>query len=288
MTERRFQKTHSVSRRSKKVSFLIMLFVVLWLTFILFPYLWMFNTSLKPQDELYSSPIRYLPSRPTFSGYRLLLQTTPFSRYFVNSLLVVGGTILLSGSAAIAAAYAFSRFDFLGRRKLLSFFLVSQMFPAVLLVLSLFFIIKSLGLINSPFALILSHSTFALPFTTWLMTGFLNSIPRELDEAATIDGANRWQIFRYVLLPLSAPGIVASLTYVFIFSWNEFIYALTFTSDASARTLPVGLHSFMGEYIIRWDLLTAGGVLACLPVVFFFTLVQKHLVQGLTAGAVKG
>lgn len=256
--------------------------------FILFPYFWMFLTSIKSPNELYTSPIRYLPSVPTFEGYKLLIRTTEFPRYLLNSLIVAFGTILIAGVAAISAAYAFSRFEFRMKSKIFSFFLVSQMFPAILLVLSLFFIMKSLGVLNTPIALIIAHSTFALPFTAWILTGFFNTIPKELDEAATIDGANRWQTFRRVLLPLSLPGVIAAMTYVFIFSWNEFIYALTFTSDAGARTLPVGLHSFMGEYIIRWDLLTAGGVLTGLPIVFFFMLVQRYLVQGLTAGAVKG
>jgi len=162
------------------------------------------------------------------------------------------------------------------------------MFPSVLLVFSLFLIMRTLGLLNTRLALIVAHSTFALPFTTWLLTGFFNSIPKSLDEAATIDGATRWQTFWYVLAPLSAPGVVAALTYVFIYSWNEFIYALTFTSSIDMRTVPVGLNTFMGEYIIRWDLLTAGGVITAIPIVIFFMLVQRRLVQGLTAGAVKG
>ena len=136
---------------------------------------------------------------------------------------------------------------------------------------------------------IFSSSTVPVPkVSTWMLTGFFNAIPRELDEAATIAGCSRLQAFRHVLLPLSAPGVAAAATYIFIYSWNEFIYALTFTADLRARTLPVGLQTFMGEFIIRWDLLTAGGVITALPIVFFFMLVQRHLIAGLTAGAVKG
>jgi multiple sugar transport system permease protein len=129
--------------------------------------------------------------------------------------------------------------------------------------------------------------TFVLAPYAWMLTGFFNAIPQDLDEAATIDGCNRLQTFRYVLLPLSAPGVAAALTYIFIYSWNEFIYALTFTADLRARTLPVGLQTYMGEFITRWDLLTAGGVIAALPIVFFFMLAQRQLIAGLTAGAVK-
>lgn len=259
-----------------------------WLGFVLAPYLWMFVTSVKPPDELYTKTVRYWPDRPTLEGYWLLMQTTPFLTYMRNSGVVALSTCAVALAVATAAAYCVSRLPFRGKGVLLFGFLVTQLFPSVLLVLPLFLIMRSLGILNSPLALILAHSTFAVPFSTWMLTGFFNAIPRELDEAATIDGCNRLQAFWFVLLPLSAPGMAAALTYIFIYSWNEFIYALTFTADLRARTLPVGLQTFMGEFIIRWDLLTAGGVITALPIVFFFMLVQRRLIAGLTAGAVKG
>lgn len=262
--------------------------LVAWLTFVLAPYAWMFITSIKPPTELYTKTVRYWPSQPTFEGYRLLIETTPFLAYMRNSGVVAISTCVIALAVAMAAAYCFSRIPFRGKGVLLFGFLVTQLFPSVLLVLPLFLIMRSLGILNTPPALILAHSTFAVPFSTWMLTGFFNAIPRELDEAATIDGCTRFQTFRYVLLPLSAPGVAAALTYIFIYSWNEFIYALTFTADLRARTLPVGLQTFMGEFIIRWDLLTAGGVITALPIVFFFMLVQRQLIAGLTAGAVKG
>ncbi len=259
-----------------------------WLAFVLAPYVWMFITSIKPPTELYTKTVQYWPQQPTFEGYRLLLQTTPFLGYMRNSAMVAVSTCAVALGVATAAAYCFSRIPFKGKAVLLFGFLLTQLFPSVLLVLPLFLIMRSLGILNTPPALILAHSTFAVPFSTWLLTGFFNAIPRELDEAATIDGCTRLQAFRYVLLPLSAPGVAAAVTYIFIYSWNEFLYALTFTADLRARTLPVGLQTFMGEYIIRWDLLTAGGVITALPIVIFFMLVQRHLIAGLTAGAVKG
>jgi len=259
-----------------------------WLSFVLAPYGWMFITSIKPPTELYTKTVQYWPHHPAFEGYRLLMQTTPFLGYMRNSGVVALSTCAVALCAATAAAYCFSRIPFKGKGILLFGFLLTQLFPAVLLVLPLFLIMRSLGILNTPPALILAHSTFAVPFSTWLLTGFFNAIPRELDEAATIDGCTRLQAFRYVLLPLSAPGVAAAVTYIFIYSWNEFLYALTFTADLRARTLPVGLQTFMGEYIIRWDLLTAGGVITALPIVIFFMLVQRHLIAGLTAGAVKG
>jgi multiple sugar transport system permease protein len=262
--------------------------LVLWLGFVLAPYLWMFITSIKLPTELYTKTVRYWPDQPTLEGYRLLLRTTPFLTYMRNSGSVALATCLLALSVATAAAYCFSRVPFRGKAVLLFGFLLTQLFPSVLLVLPLFLIMRTLGLLNTAPALILAHSTFAVPFATWLLTGFFNAIPRQLDEAATIDGCSRLQTFCHVLLPLSAPGVAAAVTYIFIYSWNEFLYALTFTSDLRARTLPVGLQTFLGEYTIRWDLLTAGGVITALPIVFFFMLVQRKLIAGLTAGAVKG
>lgn len=262
--------------------------VVLWLAYIAFPYLWMFITSIKPVDELYTSRVTYLPSRVTFEGYKLLVSTTNFPRYFLNSLIVAFGTVAVTAAVATSAAFCFSRFKFRGKSKLAGVFLISQMFPSVLLVLSLFFIMKNLHILNTPAALILAYSSFALPFTIWLLIDFLNAIPYELDESAMLDGASRWQTFWHIILPLAIPGIIAALTYVFILSWNEFIYALTFTSNPSAQTLPVGLNSFMGEFIIRWDLLTSGGVLSAIPIIIFFLFLQKYLIQGLSAGAIKG
>ena len=259
-----------------------------WLSFVLAPYLWMFLTSIKPPAELYTKGVQYWPSHPTFEGYRLLMQTTPFLTYMRNSAIIAISTCVIALAVAMSAAYCFSRIPFRGKGVMLFGFLVTQLFPSVLLVLPLFLIMRSLGILNTPPALILAHSTFAVPFSTWMLTGFFNAIPRELDEAATIDGCSRLQTFRNILLPLSAPGVAAAATYIFIYSWNEFIYALTFTADLRARTLPVGLQTFMGEFIIRWDLLTAGGVITALPIVFFFMLVQRHLIAGLTAGAVKG
>ncbi len=153
--------------------------VSLWLAFVLFPYIWMFLTSLKPQAELYTTPIQYLPKAPTFDGYRLLMRTTDFPpRFITNSLVVVCGTLVITAVVSVSAAYCFSRFHFRGKGKLFGLFLVTQMFPAILLVFSLFLIMRKLGgILNTAWSLIIAHSTFALPFTTWLLTGFFNSIP---------------------------------------------------------------------------------------------------------------
>jgi multiple sugar transport system permease protein len=191
-------------------------------------------------------------------------------------------------TVATGAAIALSRFEFRGKQGCMTALLLAQMFPAVLLVISLQDQLRTFGLIDSKIGLALVHSAFATPFATWLLKGFADSIPKELEEAGRIDGASSAQVIRSLILPLLLPGMVAAGTYAFILTWNEFLYALTFTSSPRTRTLPVGLQLFIGEYQIRWDLLTAGGVLAVLPVVVGFLIVQKRLVAGLAAGAVKG
>ena len=262
--------------------------VGIWLLIALGPYVWMFLTSVKPTLELYEFPVRYLPSAVGFEAYEQLFNATPFLRFFRNSAIVAVSTVAFTTITATLAAYALSRFRIPGKSIILVVLLVTQLMPAVLLVIPLFISLRSFGLLNSPLGLTLVHSAFALPFTTYLITGFLDGIPKELDEAAKIDGCSDLGAFRWVVLPLLAPSLAAASTYVFIYSWNEFIYALTFMTRESARTLPVGLHGFIGEFLIRWDLLTAGGVIATLPTVLFFLLVQRRLIAGLTAGAVKG
>ncbi|MCS7232151.1 MAG: carbohydrate ABC transporter permease [Elusimicrobiota bacterium] len=262
--------------------------IFIWLSFILIPYIWMFITSIKSPNELYTFPLKYFPHKPTLEGYKLLIETTPFLSYMKNSIIVAIFTVIIALFVAILASYSFSRFDFKGKMPLSFIFLITQMFPAILLAIPLFLLMRNLGILNTPLSLILAHSTFAVPFSTWMITGFLNSIPRELDEAAQIDGCGKLGALRHVIIPVASPGIIAATIYIFIYSWNEFLYALTFTSDIRARTIPVGLHTFMGEYIIRWDLLTAGGVITGLPVIIFFMIIQKYLIKGLTEGAVKG
>ncbi|MFV0429017.1 MAG: carbohydrate ABC transporter permease [Arachnia sp.] len=262
--------------------------LLLILVGILAPYLVMIITSLTPTAELAAAGAKLVPNSLTLEAYRELIGTTHFLEYLRNSLLVALMSVPITLICATGAAIALSRFEFLGRRQLMTALIIAQMLPAVLLVLSLQQQLNTLGLLDMKVGLAMVHSAFATPFATWLLKGFLDGIPRELEESGAIDGASTWQIIRLLILPLLLPGMVAAGTYAFILTWNEFLYALTFTSSPATRTLPVGLQLFIGEYQIRWDLLTAGGVLSVLPVVAGFLLVQKRLVAGLAAGAVKG
>ncbi|MBL8839696.1 MAG: carbohydrate ABC transporter permease [Alphaproteobacteria bacterium] len=243
-------------------------------------------TSLKPQSEVTQTPITYLPAAPTLEHYAELFQRTSFGGNLVNSLIVACGAVALALALSVPAAYAFSRFRFAGRKVLLVQFLVINMFPIVLLIIPLFVLMRQLGLLDTYVALIAGHGTFTIPFAVWMMTSYMNGIPAELDEAAMIDGCSRLQTIRRVVLPLAAPGIVTTAIYVFVTSWNEYLFAMMLSGN-TVRTVTVALQSFIGEFTIQWGLLTAGGTLVALPVTILFLLVQRRLVGGLTAGAVK-
>lgn len=262
--------------------------LAVWLIATLGPYVVMVLTSLTPESQLVASGASVIPKTVSLQGYIQLFTTTPFLSYLLNSLLTAAGTVIFALIVSSAAAIALSRFRFRGRTAMLSALLIAQLFPAVLMVIPLSTMLQSAHLLDSKWGLILIYVTFASPFATYLLKGFLDGLPKELDEASTIDGCSPFQMVRYILLPLLRPGLTAAATYIFIFSWNEFLYALTFTSSTKSQTIPVGLQLFIGDYQIRWDLLTAGGVIAAIPVLVGFMLVQKHLIGGLAAGAVKG
>lgn len=259
----------------------------LLLSFALFPYIWTILSSVKPESELFTKQIHYLPQAPTIKNYVSLFSLTNFLRYFSNSLIVALSTVVLATVISILAAYAFARFSFSMKGFLLVTVLITTMFPKVLLIIPLFRIFSFLRIMNTYIALILAHSTFAIPFAVWMLTGYLEMIPRELDEAALVDGCTKTQVLFKVILPLITPGIAATVVYIFIQSWNDYLYAVMFTSDLATRTLPVGLKMFVGKFEVNWGWLTAGGVVTSVPIVLFFFIVQRHLIKGLTAGAVK-
>lgn len=262
--------------------------VIAIVAFSVFPVAWAFVTSIKPPEEIHTPEVRYWPEQPTWQNYRDLWQKTDFGRQFVNSVIVSGGTTVFCTIVALTASYSFARFRFRGAEGLKRFLLASQMFPKVLLIIPLFSIMQLLGLLNTHHSLIVAYTTFSLPFVVWMLIGFFQSVPRELDEAAMVDGCTRFQALIRVVLPVSSQGIIATALYAFINAWNELLFATMFTSTPEMRTLPVGLSSFIGEYSIAWGQLMAGGIVAALPVIVVFMFLQKYLVQGMTAGAVKG
>lgn len=250
------------------------------------PYVWTFLTSITPERDL-NVEVRYFPRHPTADNYRRLFANVHFGRNVVDSLIVATGTTALGLSLTLSASYSFSRFRFRFRGPLLIQFLVINMFPVVLLLIPLFIIMRVLRLMDTHAALIVAYSTFTIPFSTWMMTSFFRAIPKELDESAQMDGLGRLGTMVRIVIPIAAPGIAATAIYIFITAWNEFIYAAVLTTSR-VRTIPVALQNMVGEYQITWSLLTSGGVLAAFPVIGLFFFVQKQLIGGMTAGAVKG
>ena len=265
---------------------LIELPVLVILVFALAPFVWLLLTSVKPNADLSIFPVRYWPSEFTGAHFKMLWQRTSFFSNWLNSLLIATGAVIVGLSVSIPAAYAFSRFKFAGRNMFLTGFLVINMFPVVLLIIPLFVLMRHLGLIDTFIGVIIGHSTFSIPFSIWMLVSYFNAIPQDLDEAAVIDGASRLQTIRLVVLPLIMPGVVTTAIYVFITSWNEYLYAMMLSGD-KVRPVTVALQLFIGEFTVQWGLLTAGGALIALPVTLLFLVIQKRLVGGLTAGAVK-
>ena len=255
--------------------------------FALGPYLWMLLTSLKQESTLFSPDRQFFPAVVTLDNYLRLFVKTTFLNNLGHSLIVSSGTMLVGLSVSITAAYAFSRFRFPGRRVLMMQFLLVNMFPIVLLIIPLFIIMKNLGLLDTHLGLILAHSTFSIPFATWMMISYFDAIPRSLDEAALVDGCTPVGAMFRVVIPLTVPGVIATGIYIFITSWNEYLYA-SILAGQKVRTLTVAIQTLVGEYEIAWGLLTAGGVVGALPVTLLFMLIQKRLVAGMTQGAVKG
>ena len=261
--------------------------ILLILLFLLFPFYWTFVTSIKPEAELYGLTVRYWPQNPTFETYKKLFVEMNFFKPMRNSLLVAVSTTLVSLFASTLAAYAFTRYNFPGRRFLMAMFLTNNMFPVVLLLIPLYSIMRRMGLLYTPLALILSYTTFTIPFSIWLLNGYLKDLPISLEEAAMIDGASRAQAFMHIVLPVLMPCLVATGVYIFMTSWNEYTFAVMFTNPNN-RTIPVALRNFIGQLGVQWDLITTGGVITIIPVCIMFFFGQKRLVEGLTAGAVKG
>jgi len=275
-------------RPSKRAVFARHLLIAGLCCLLVAPFLWMISTSLKSPSEVALRNPTIIPNTLAFENYSRVFSRGNFGRYFWNSILVSAATTFLSVAVATLAGYAFARYRLPGGKALLFGILATQMFPAILLAIPLYVLLRQLGLLNSLLGLVLVYTTFALPFCVWMLRNYFMSVPAELDEAARIDGANRMQALFGVILPVAIPGIVATSIFAFILSWNEFLYANTFISSANKRTVSIGLQSLIGEFTTDWGVLMAGAVATTIPVVIVFFAVQRYLTQGLAAGAVKG
>jgi multiple sugar transport system permease protein len=268
------------------------IFLILLIGFTVMPMFWMVITSLKTGFAAMQYPPQWWPAEPTLENYCRLLAPTgrvgsDFLRYCWNSMVVSVITTVLAVAVAVPAAYAFSRFRFPGRNFLFFAVLLRNMFPAVVFLVPLFILMRVLGLVNTHGSRILTYLTFGLPLAIWLLKGFYDNIPIQLEQAARIDGATRFQAFFLIVMPLSTPGIIATSIYSFIGAWNEYIYAYTFLTRHDQMTLPVGIQRFFSENATDWPGLMAATFMMSIPVVVLFLVLQRYFVRALTEGAVK-
>lgn len=267
----------------KKIIFIGVIAIIFII--ILFPPIVLFLTSFKTEVDALSYPPKWIFT-PTMKNFAEIFYGSPFIKYMINSLIVASlntGVSLVFGSMA---AYSLARFKFKGSDNIAFWMLSIRMMPPVVAVIPLYIIMRNLRLLDTPWCLVIAYLTINLPFVVWMMKGFFEEIPREIEESALVDGCSTFEVFRIIALPLAAPGLAATGIFAFIFSWNEFLIALILTGTKSV-TLPVGIIGYMKETGINWGYMTAGGILALIPVMIFAMLAQKNLVKGLTMGALK-
>ncbi|MBY5864927.1 carbohydrate ABC transporter permease [Rhizobium leguminosarum] len=262
--------------------------ILCYIAFALFPLFWLLKVSVTPNDLLYSEGVRMWPSRTTWDHYAFVLRHSAFPTFFKNSLIVSASTAVTVTICASLSGYALSRFNFRAKYWIVALMLLTQMFPLVMLVAPIFKMLSPLHLTNSLTGLVIVYTAFNVPFATFLMQSFFDGIPRDLEEAAKIDGATQFTAFRQIILPLTLPGIAATLGFVFTAAWSELLFALMLINGNDAATFPVGLLTFVSKFSVDFGQMMAAGVMALIPAGLFFLLIQRYLVQGLTAGAVKG
>ncbi len=275
--------------RSRRFHDLVSAAVVLMvLTYAMFPIAWTALTSIKGESEIVTSTLRYLPHHPTFANYTSIWQRSDYPRLLRNSAIVTAMTVSMSLVIGIIAGYSISRYRFRGRNALMIFYLVIRMFPFTLLLIPLFIMLRKLGLFDTHFGLAITYTTFLLPLCVWVLKGFFDGIPPDLEEASRVDGSTRLGALIRIVLPLVRPGIAATTVFAAIGAWNEYIWALLLTTSNGARTWPVGLQLMVGEFQMPWGVLCASGIISIIPIMIGFAFVQRALVSGLMTGGVKG
>ncbi len=262
--------------------------LLIMLLFVLIPFLWTVITSLKQEKDVLNSVVQYFPHPATLQNYIEVWKAGHFSVYFLNSLLVSTSAVVVIILLSVLNGYALTRFNFRGKQLFMIILLCTQLLPAVIFLIPLFLTFKTVGLINTPLSLVVFYVVMQVPFNTLLMKGFISNIPKQIDEAAMVDGATRTTVIFKIILPLVLPGLVATASFAFIGCWNEFIAAFTFITSSKFFTIPVGLKFMIGEYDVQYASLAAGSVIGLIPAVLLFAYVQKYLIQGLGSGSVKG
>ena len=252
------------------------------------PLLWMLSTSLKPPREVFATPPTLIPGAPTLENFARLVSDTAFLTYFRNSVAVAGLTVLLTMVVGAAGAYSLTRFAFPGREAVAKLILCTYMFAPIMIVVPIYILARRLGLVDTHTALVLSYSSFCLPFALWLLRAFFQSIPLELEEAARVDGAGRPRAVLYVVAPLALPGLIATAIFTFTLAWNDYIFTRILIASDELKTLPVGVQDLFAAAVVDWGLVMAAGMLITVPALAFFMAVQRHLVAGWGSGGLKG
>ena len=253
-----------------------------------FPLLWMALSSLKPPTELFKSPPSIFPNHISFEWYREAFSDTTVLHYFANSFLVATGTTIIVIIMATLGAYSLTRFRYFGRKAITMAVLSAYCIPPIMLMIPLYRIVATLNLNSSLFGVIIGHTTVTFPFAIWLLISFFSSIPREIEEAALVNGASDFVVFYKIILPLCIPGVLSTGILVFILSWNEYLLSSVLISQDTMKTLTVGLANYISSTEINWGVIMALGTATTIPIVIMFSAIQKYFVEGLTAGSVKG
>jgi multiple sugar transport system permease protein len=267
---------------------------LLVVTIVISPPLWLFISSISTQSELLSAPVHWIPQNPTFDRYRQIFFATGsdaaavFRQAMFNSLVIASAVTTICVGLGSLAAYSFARMRFGGQSSLMYLMLFSYMLPPIMIMVPLYTIMRDLKLMDTLQGLILVYSALIMPFAVWIMRGYFLTIPRDLEDAAMIDGCTRLSALFQVVLPLSAPGLVATSLFCFLASWEEFLLALVFTSSPNAKTIPVAIAEFTGRHAIDYGMMATGGVIAAIPPILIALVFQRYLINGLTSGAVKG
>ena len=265
----------------------VILATILFVLFLLFPFFTMISTMLKPLKEVYTTPPYWIPKKVAFNNFVEMWRFHPFGRYFLNSFIIAFFTTTLTTVLCLPAAYAVARFRFPAKKVFFYGFLAVQMFSPIVIIISIFKMMSFFHLLDTYLGLILGNTVLGLSFCTWMLSGYFKTIPVDIEESSLIDGCSRIQTIIKIMIPVSAPGVVTVVVYVFILAWNDLIFALALVRSVGRTPVTLGILNFTGHYYARWEYLSGSAFLATIPVIVMFLLIEKNLVKGITGGAVK-